>query len=247
MFTGDQTIHPWPNCSSVTKPVTCDQTVHLWPNRSQMTKLFTHDQTIGPYLNRSFVTKLFTINQTFHPWPNLSPVTTMTKLFTCDEKHSGWSNRSHVNKLYTCHQTNHPLPKCRPWPNRHRFNVILLFLWLKIWCLLIVIYCLAFCPLPKVGRLWPMIVTIAGGPLYYTSWDRSIIVTLPGALYAYDTSWVLYDCGTSCGLYDYGTSLGLSMIVTLPWAPLWVWHFLGLLYDCDTSSMIVIQPVASLW
>ena len=147
-FTGDQTIHPWPNRWSMTKPSLCDQTLHTWPNCSPLTKC-----------------------PTVHLLPNHSAGTTMTKLFNCD---------------HTVYR----------WPGGLSVTVTLSGASLWLWHFL--------------------------GALYDcgTSWGPSMIVAFHGPLYGCGTSWGCYDCSLwfwNClwPPYDCDTSYGLSLIVTL--------------------------------
>ena len=61
-LTRDQTVHPWPNRSLITKQFICEYTVYSCPNCSPMIKPFTCDQTVHSLPNRPPVSKPFTHN-----------------------------------------------------------------------------------------------------------------------------------------------------------------------------------------
>ena len=107
------------------------------------------------------------------------------------------------------------------------------------------------CWFEELKAMKRIIVTLPGPPYDYdTSWDPSIIMTLPWL-----TLRLWYSWGISMivlwhflgYLYDCSTSWGILMIVTLPGASLWLWHVLGTslwLWFILGLSMIVKLPMS---
>ena len=210
-FTHDQTIHPLPNCSSVTKPFDHDQTsIHR----------FNVIWLILVVENLSFA-YLYVVFR----WPSVL----LVPLVGCHL----WlwhflRTRYHYSTIWGLSMIV-ALPGDFLYDTSWESMIVALpgdSLWL--WHFLGTHSdCGTSWGLYDCDTSWGpvMIVACPGNSMIVALLRNSVIVALPG-----DSIIAMI-----VGVYDCGISWGPTLIVTLPGDSLWLWHFLGTHSDCDTS------------